>query len=208
MHITSIFRRLSFANVTSSLALFIALGGASYAAIKVPANSVGTKQVKNRAITTRKLDPKALTSLHGARGLPGSPGVQGPQGLQGLQGLQGPKGDTGASGAALADGSITASKLAGSSVTQAKLGLTIAVGSTNVSSTANQAAVATCPAGTSVISGAVEVVGANGYVLNGVAAISYNGPLPFSGQYWEGAAYRTAGSASFGLQVLAFCMAS
>jgi len=205
MHITSIFRRLSFANLTSLLALFVALGGASYAAIKVPANSVGTKQVKNRAITTRKLDPKALTSLHGGRGLPGSPGVQGPQGLQGLQG---PKGDTGASGAALADGSITASKLAGSSVTQAKLGLTIAVGSTNVSSTANQAAVATCPAGTSVISGAVEVVGANGYVLNGVAATSYNGPLPFSGQYWEGAAYRTAGSASFGLQVLAFCMAS
>ena len=59
-----------------------------------------------------------------------------------------------------------------------------------------------------VLRRAVEVVGANGYVLNGVAAISYNGPLPFSGQYWEGAAYRTAGSASFGLQVLAFCMAS
>jgi hypothetical protein len=206
MQITSIFHRLTFANVTSSLALFIALGGASYAAIKVPANSVGTKQVKNRAITQRKLDPKVLTSLHGARGLPGSPGVQGPQGLQGLQG---PKGDAGPAGAgALADGSITASKLAGSSVTQSKLGLTTALSSTNVSSTANQAAVATCPAGTSVISGAVEVVGANGYVLNGVAAISYNGPLPFSGQYWEGAAYRTAGSASFGLQVIAFCMAS
>jgi hypothetical protein len=203
MQITSIFHRLTFANVTSSLALFIALGGASYAAIKVPANSVGTKQVKNRAITTRKLDPKALASLHGARGLPGSPGVQGPQGLQG------PKGDAGAAGAAaLADGSITASKLAGSSVTQAKLGLTTAFASTNVSSTANQAVVATCPAGTSVISGAVEVVGANGYVLNGVAAISYNGPLPFSGQYWEGAAYRTAGSASYGLNVIAFCMAS
>ena len=205
MQITSIFHRLTFANVTSSLALFIALGGASYAAIKVPANSVGTKQVKNRAITQRKLDPKVLTSLHGARGLAGPQGVAGPQGLQGLQG---PKGDTGASGAALADGSITASKLAGSSVTQAKLGLTTAVGSTNVSSTTNQAAVATCPAGTSVISGAVEVVGANGYVLNGVAAISYNGPLVFSGQYWEGAAYRTAGSASYGLNVIAFCMAS
>jgi hypothetical protein len=203
MHITSIFHRLTFANVTSSLALFIALGGASYAAIKVPANSVGTKQVKNRAITARKLDPKALTSLRGATGPQGSPGSPG------QQGVQGPKGDPGASGAAaLTDGSITASKLAGSSVTQAKLGLTTAFASTNVSSTANQAAVATCPAGTSVISGAVEVVGANGYVLNGVAAISYNGPLPFSGQYWEGAAYRTAGSASYGLNVIAFCMAS
>jgi hypothetical protein len=203
MQITSIFHRLTFANVTSLLALFIALGGASYAAIKVPANSVGTKQVKNRAITTRKLDRKVLTSLRGATG---PQGLQGSQGSPGPQGVQGPKGDTGS--AALADGSITASKLAGSSVTQSKLGLTTVVASTTVSSTANQAALATCPAGTSVISGAVEVVGANGYVLNGVAAISYNGPLPFSGQYWEGAAYRTAGSASYGLQVIAFCMAS
>jgi hypothetical protein len=203
MQITSIFHRLTFANVTSLLALFIALGGASYAAIKVPANSVGTKQVKNRAITTRKLDRKVLTSLRGATG---PQGQQGSPGSPGPQGVQGPKGDAGS--AALADGSITASKLAGSSVTQSKLGLTTVVASTNVSSTANQAALATCPAGTSVISGAVEVVGANGYVLNGVAAISYNGPLPFSGQYWEGAAYRTAGSASYGLQVIAFCMAS
>ena len=203
MQITSIFRRLSFANLTSLLALFIALGGASYAAIKVPANSVGTKQVKNRAITTRKLDPKALASLHGARGLPGSPGVQGPQGLQG------PKGDAGAAGAAaLADGSITASKLAGSSVTQAKLGLTTVLATSNVDSTANKAELATCPAGTSVIGGAVEVVDQSHHLINGVAAVSYSGPLTFSGQYWEGAAYRTAGSASYGLDVIAFCMAS
>ena len=203
MQITSIFHRLTFANVTSSLALFIALGGASYAAIKVPANSVGTKQVKNRAITTRKLDRKVLTSLRGARGLPGSPGVQGPQGLQG------PKGDAGAAGAAaLADGSITASKLAGSSVTQAKLGLTTVLATSSVDSNANKAEVATCPAGTSVIGGAVEVVDQSHHLINGVAAVSYSGPLTFSGQYWEGAAYRTAGSASYGLVVIAFCMAS
>jgi hypothetical protein len=202
MQITSIFRRLSFANLTSLLALFIALGGASYAAIKVPANSVGTKQVKNRAITTRKLDPKALTSLHGARGLPGSPGVQGPQGLQG------PKGDTGSAGSAvLADGSITASKLAGSSVTQAKLGLATALATSSVDSTANKAQVATCPAGTTVIGGAVEVVDQSHHLINGVAAISYTGPA-ITGQYWEGAAYRTAGSASYGLDVIAFCTKS
>ena len=50
MHTKSIFRRLTFANVTSCLALFVALGGASYAAIKLPANSVGTKQVKNHSL--------------------------------------------------------------------------------------------------------------------------------------------------------------
>jgi hypothetical protein len=209
MQITSIFHRLSFANVTSSLALFIALGGASYAAIKVPANSVGTKQVKNRAITTSKLDRKVLTSLRGATGARGLAGSQGVAGPQGLQGLQGPKGDTGASGAAaLADGSITASKLAGSSVTQAKLGLTTVLATSSVDSNANKAEVATCPAGTSVISGSAEVVDQSHHLITGVAAVSVSGPLLFSGQYWEGAAYRTAGSASYGLDVIAFCMAS
>src|SRR5436190_14301992 len=100
MQITSIFHRLTFANVTSSMALFIALGGASYAAIKVPANSVGTKQVKNHAITKGKLDAKVLTSLRGATGARGSAGPQGGAGPQGLQGLPGPKGDSGAAGAA------------------------------------------------------------------------------------------------------------
>jgi len=197
---TSIFRRLTFANVTSLLALFVALGGASYAAIKLPANSVGTKQIKNRSITIRKIDRTALASLQCARGLPGPQGVQGPQGQ---------KGDAGPSrNAVIGNGAITSSKLADSSVTQAKLGLTTAISSTSVDGTANKAAVATCPPGTSVISGAVEVVDQNGYLLNGVAAVSYSGPLLFSGQYWEGAAYRTAGSANYGLNAIAFCMAS
>ncbi len=33
-----------------SLALFIALGGVSYAAIRLPANSVGAKQIKTNAV--------------------------------------------------------------------------------------------------------------------------------------------------------------
>jgi hypothetical protein len=212
MHITSMFRRLTFANVTSLLALFVALGGTSYAAIKLPANSVGPTQLKNHSITIRKIERKALASLHGARGVPGpqgAGGVPGPQGVQGLRGLQGPRGAAGPSGnAAIGDGTITTSKLANSSVTQSKLGLTTAISSTGVNGTANKAALATCPPGTSVISGAVEVVDQNGYVLNGVAAVSYSGPLLFSGQHWEGAAYRTAGSANYGLNAIAICMAS
>jgi hypothetical protein len=209
MFITSIFRRLTFANVTSLLALFVALGGASYAAIRLPANSVGTKQIQNRSITIRKIDRTALASLRGATGLPGPQGARGVPGAQGVQGPPGPKGAAGASGnAVIGDGAVTTSKLADSSVTQAKLGLTTALASTDVNGTAAKAALATCPAGTSVISGAVEVVDQNGFLLNGVAAVSYSGPLGFSGQYWEGAAYRTAGSANYGLNVIALCMAS
>ena len=44
-------------NAVAYVALFVALGGTSYAALKLPANSVGTKQIKNHSITPIKLDP-------------------------------------------------------------------------------------------------------------------------------------------------------
>lgn len=54
--------RLTFANAVSVLALFVALGGASYAAFKVPKNSVGTKQLKKNAVTTAKIKKEAVTA--------------------------------------------------------------------------------------------------------------------------------------------------
>jgi hypothetical protein len=47
--------RLSYANVMATIAVFIALGGGAYAAFKLPQNSVGTKQLKDRAVTKEKL---------------------------------------------------------------------------------------------------------------------------------------------------------
>jgi hypothetical protein len=47
-------------NAIAYLALFIALGGSSYAAFALPANSVGTKQIRNHSITPIKLDPKTI----------------------------------------------------------------------------------------------------------------------------------------------------
>lgn len=43
-------RHLSFANVTAVLALFVALGGTGYAAISIPANSVGSAQIRPNAV--------------------------------------------------------------------------------------------------------------------------------------------------------------
>lgn len=42
--------RLSYANVIATLALFIALGGSSYAALKLPRNSVGAAQLRPGAV--------------------------------------------------------------------------------------------------------------------------------------------------------------
>ncbi|HWF73133.1 MAG TPA: hypothetical protein VG186_07300 [Solirubrobacteraceae bacterium] len=43
------------ANVIGYIALFIALGGTSYAAISIPRGSVGTAQLRNHAVTPVKL---------------------------------------------------------------------------------------------------------------------------------------------------------
>lgn len=60
--------RLTFANVVSVLALFIALGGASYAALKLPKNSVSSKQLKKNAVTTAKIKNEAVTAAKVKKG--------------------------------------------------------------------------------------------------------------------------------------------
>jgi hypothetical protein len=48
--------------VVACIALTVALGGTSYAAIKLPKNSVGAKQLKKNAVTAAKLKTNAVTS--------------------------------------------------------------------------------------------------------------------------------------------------
>jgi hypothetical protein len=72
------------------VALFVALGGTSYAAIKLPANSVGTKQLKKDAVTLKKIKKSTRQALKGQSGPRGAPGAAGPRGGTGLQGPAGP----------------------------------------------------------------------------------------------------------------------
>jgi hypothetical protein len=86
--------RPSPALVVAVLALIIAMAGTSYAAIKLPANSVGTKQIKANAIVSSKIKDGSLTAKDFAKAqLPN--GAQGIQGIAGPAGPQGAKGDTG-----------------------------------------------------------------------------------------------------------------
>jgi hypothetical protein len=52
--------KLTFANVVSVIALFIALGGSAYAVTQLPKNSVGSKQLKNNAVTSSKVKAGSL----------------------------------------------------------------------------------------------------------------------------------------------------
>ncbi|MGH2883682.1 MAG: hypothetical protein ACRDPA_13455, partial [Solirubrobacteraceae bacterium] len=55
-------RRPSAPLLISVVALFFALGGASYAAITIPNNSVGNKQIRNNAVTWQKIAPGTIGS--------------------------------------------------------------------------------------------------------------------------------------------------
>jgi hypothetical protein len=72
--------QLSFANVVSCVALFIALGSSAYAATQLAKNSVGAKQLKKEAVTPAKLSKASKTTLTGAKGDPGAPGAPGAPG--------------------------------------------------------------------------------------------------------------------------------
>ncbi|MFT3866150.1 MAG: hypothetical protein QM729_17935 [Solirubrobacterales bacterium] len=87
-------RHLTYANVAATLALFLALGGAAYAATRLPRNSVGNAQLRKSAVTASKIAKKTRRQLRGDRG------PTGPQGKTGKTGARGPQGKTGATGAA------------------------------------------------------------------------------------------------------------
>jgi hypothetical protein len=99
--------RLTYSNVVSTLCLFLVLGGGAYAATSLPANSVGTHQLKANAVVAAKVKDGSLTAQDfapgqlpaGAKGDPGPAGPAGPRGEAGATGPAGPRGEVGPEGA-------------------------------------------------------------------------------------------------------------
>ena len=84
-------------NAVAMLALFLVLGGTTYAASTalIGKNTVASPQVVNGSLQTKDLSKKARKALKGNRG---------PRGLQGPAGQTGARGATGVTGAAGAPG--------------------------------------------------------------------------------------------------------
>jgi hypothetical protein len=86
-------RHMSFANVISVMALFVALGGASYAAVTLPKNSVGAKQIKKNGVGASEIKRSAVRTGEVRNGTLRA------QDFAAGQLPQGPKGDPGQNGA-------------------------------------------------------------------------------------------------------------
>ncbi|WP_372789289.1 hypothetical protein [Paraconexibacter sp.] len=93
--------RLSYANVMATIAVFIALGGTSYAALKVTGKDVVDRSLTGADIKKRSVQLDRLKGAlpAGRDGLPGTPGPVGVKGDTGAKGDTGPQGATGAQGA-------------------------------------------------------------------------------------------------------------
>jgi hypothetical protein len=97
--------RPSPALVMSIIALVMSVAGTSYAAVRLPRNSVGSRQIKNNAVTSAKVrdgsllrQDFALSELSALRGPQGEPGAKGDAGPQGDRGAQGERGERGPQG--------------------------------------------------------------------------------------------------------------
>src|SRR3954452_18590019 len=83
---------LSYANVTATIALFVALGGSSYAAFKLPRNSVGSAQIRTGAVHSSEIKDRSVgvrdISVSARTALVGRQGPMGPQGPAGAAAIK------------------------------------------------------------------------------------------------------------------------
>ena len=100
--------RMTSAHVISLIALFVALGGTGYAAVKLPKNSVGAAQIKTGGVGSSEVKNGSLKKADFKNSdLPAGPqGPQGPAGSNGTNGAPGLAGSAKAFARVAADGTL------------------------------------------------------------------------------------------------------
>ena len=198
-------RRPSPATVMAFLALVFAMGGFAVAANQSAKKSTQIKACYSkktgelRVLKGKKRCRKSERALRwnkkGRRGAPGAAGPPGPAGATGAKGdagATGPQGPAGADGAAaaVADGSITASKLAPDAIHSTGLGLEIVRTETASDSASPKSLHAACPLGKELVGGGGGAVDGLGIPAAFPVALSHNGFI-FAGTSWFVRGYET-----------------
>jgi len=182
--------RLTYANVTATIALFLVLaGGTAFAATKLlPKHSVGTAQLKSSSVTGTKVKDGSLLATDFAagqlpRGEKGEPGAPGPKGDAGPRGEVGPRGATGSPGAS---GYVEVEALS------------------DFNSTTEKSAQAVCPEGTKIVGGGATINGAAGVAIRSSVPVPRGGEVP---DFWSVFAFEAIPTASdWGINARAICM--
>lgn len=183
-------KHLTFANVMSCIALFLALGGAAVAAktaMKVKAKNlangaVTTPKLRNGAVTTPKLRNRSVTSTKIAASSVGTEQLA-DNAVRSKQ-----LGGGVVTEAKLKAGAVSSSKLAPSFLAQLVRNVSYHNAESGTTTEATKSAIATCPAGKEAISGGVRLSGE-------LANVAVTGSSPFSeGSVrtgWSGFAHET-----------------
>jgi hypothetical protein len=188
----SVRKRLTYANVMSSLAVFLVVaGGTAFAASQLGKESVGAKQLKKEAVTPAKISAAAKTALKGAAGPQGPAGPKGDKGEKGEPGLS-----NGPAGGALA-GNYPNPSLAAKVVTAGKLAvINEKTATASIPKEGFGSATVSCAAGEVIISG-----GNDSFANMPVVASRQNG------NGWAVFAHNESTTAAQTLTVHAYCLA-
>ncbi len=178
-HITSHF--------VAYLALFVALGGTSYAAAQIERNSVTARHIKKNAVGAPEIKSNAVRSAEVGDGslfavdfaagqLP--QGAQGPQGPQGEKGEKGEKGDRGETGPTGPPGTS---------------GYEVVFEGTADDTTQTKTAVVDCPGAKKAVGGGYSVSDPND---NGSVVAIFDRPTLLTGAFGDGWLVRARNSES------------
>jgi len=185
--VTKLKRHLSVANVLSCIALFVALGGAAYAAVKIPPNAVKARNIAKQAVTNAKIKRQAVTSGKIKNGTINALDIGAGQVTSekiGTGAVTGKKiGKKAVSPRTIAEEAVTTGKLGNESVVASKVSKSfyeqlvrnvayISKQSTS-DSEPNRSATAECPAGKEAIGGGARLEGE-------LAEVSLTGSYPLS----------------------------
>lgn len=210
-------RHLSVANVLSCIALFVALGGSAFAAVKLNAGQVKAVNIAKQAVTNAKIKKEAVTSGKIKNGTVNALDIGAGQVISekiATGAVTGKKiGKKAVSPRTIAEEAVTGGKLANEAVTASKLApalyaqLVRNVAYVNTSSASNsepnKTATASCPAGKQAIGGGVRLEGE-------LAEVSVTGSYPLSSGAlrtgWEAIAHETGGGQPGAWSVTAFAI--
>ena len=187
--------------IIALIALSVSIGGTSYAAIKLPKNSVGAAQLKANSVTGAKVKNKSLKADDFAAG-------QLPAGAQGAQGLQGPQGVAGKDGK---DGTNGQNGLLGTVVVR-RTDVALPDPTVGGQPGAWQSGFAQCNAGEKIIGGSVNVSNGDRAEVNISRPATDNaggGGIPDDGEqfsFWKGTARTFPGFTGVTMRVFATCV--